>query len=104
MQFSLDRPALLLYAVRSFPRIDPASGDLGAPVLVSTGRVPVFEAGAVYNATIRACVGEGWPLAALAPNAQYTVQFVARDKYGRADGPCPPALPSCLATTTTALA
>lgn len=101
MQFKLNKPALVIYAVRSFPVFDPATNDFPPPVLVSTGRVPVFESNTTYNATIRACNGEGWPAGPLRSNAQYSVQYVARDKYGRMDGPCPPSTPSCLATTTT---
>lgn len=101
MQFRLTKPALVIYAVRSFPVFDPATNDFPPPVLVATGRVPVFEANTPYNTTIRACTGNGWPAGPMQPNAQYSVQFVARDKYGRQDGPCPASTPSCLGTATT---
>ncbi len=101
MQFKLSKPALVIYAVRSLPVFDPVTGDFPAPVLVSTGRVPVFEANQVYNTTIKACNGPGWPSGPLVPNTQFSVQFVARDKYGRIDGPCPAAHPSCANTATT---
>ena len=102
MQFSLSKPALVIYSVRSLPVFDPETGDFPAPVLVSTGRVPVFEANQAYNTTIKACNGQGWPSQPLAANTQYSVQYVARDKYGRMDGPCPTLHPSCADTATTA--
>jgi len=105
-----------------------ASGTPQAPVLIATGRVPVFDAAA--NATTGAITACPWaPGGAMQPQSQvrcscrdckqrsacglvragpaahvhasltlppfislpvqYYVTYVARDKYGRADGLCP---------------
>lgn len=65
-----------------------ASGKGQAPVLVATGRVPVFDA--AQNATTGAIAACPWaPGGPLAPVDQLLVTYVARDKYGRMDGLCP---------------
>lgn len=65
-----------------------AQGRPQSPVLVATGRVPVFTAG--QNAStgpIQACP---WaPGGAFQPGSTLLVSYVARDKYGRQDGSCP---------------
>ncbi|KAL4457403.1 hypothetical protein ABPG75_012268 [Micractinium tetrahymenae] len=87
LQFALDKPALLIYAVFRPMPID-ANGAPQAPVLIATGRVPVFDAATNATATnITAC---SWaPGGAMQPQSQYYVTYVARDKYGRMDGLCP---------------
>ncbi|PRW56113.1 hypothetical protein C2E21_5268 [Chlorella sorokiniana] len=87
MRFALDKPALLIYAVFRVLPID-ASGKGQAPVLIATGRVPVFDA--ATNATTGAVSACPWaPGGAMTSSDQLLVTYVARDKYGRMDGLCP---------------
>lgn len=82
-----------------------ASGLPQSPVLIATGRVPVFAAG--QNASTGPITACPWaPGGAMQAGSTLLVNYVARDKYGRQDGPCPgraagsgPQVCTALATT-----
>lgn len=102
LEFAMDRAALVVYGVfRPMPLDD--SGSPQPPVLIATGRVPVFSGGANYSTgPIRACT---WaPGGAMQPGSTFYVSYVARDKYGRLDGPCPGQAPGGQQRICTALA
>ena len=95
MQFSVNKPAMVIYEVKVPGPYDSEAGRFLPDVPIASGRVPVFEGGAAVNVSgIVSCNWDGGP-GAMLPGSQYTVQYVARDKYGRLDGPCPPAHPRC---------
>ena len=90
--FALDKPGLLVYGVFRPVPID-ASGNPQAPVLIATGRVPVFDAYTNYTTgPITAC---SWaPGGPMQPASTYFLSYVARDRYNRNDGTCPGQAPS----------